>query len=158
MDEDVLARFEANVRPGEDGCQLWKGQASRRGTFHLGARGSIATNRVAWEIAHGSIPTGLWVLHTCGNVGCVNPKHLYLGTPRDDAKNREYRSARRGPKRGRPTTVRFWPEDEAWIRAQAAEHRIPVNQVLDEAIRHYRKEVEKAVSHSTIFAAVQKAQ
>lgn len=52
-------------------------------------------HRVAYEITHGSIPEGAWVLHRCDNKRCVNPSHLYLGTGQDNVNDRETRSMKR---------------------------------------------------------------
>jgi hypothetical protein len=40
-----------------------------------------------------------WILHHCDNKWCINPEHLYLGTPKDNAidnaeRNREWRRNR----------------------------------------------------------------
>jgi len=37
-----------------------------------------------WEKKHDKIPKGICVLHKCDNSACVNLKHLYLGTRKDN--------------------------------------------------------------------------
>jgi hypothetical protein len=39
----------------------------------------------------GAIPDGLWVLHKCDNPSCIRPDHLYVGTPKQNAADRDSR-------------------------------------------------------------------
>lgn len=47
----------------------------------------IKAPRVRWELAHGPIPDGLWVLHTCDRPVCVRLEHLWLGTRSDNMRD-----------------------------------------------------------------------
>lgn len=38
----------------------------------------LLAHRVAWEVAHGPVPEGLFVKQRCGNRPCCTPAHLYL--------------------------------------------------------------------------------
>lgn len=59
-------------------------------------------HRFIYRTKRGPI-NGLWVLHTCDNRGCINPKHLWLGTQEDNDKDRD--SKGRCSNEGRPRVV-----------------------------------------------------
>lgn len=148
--------FWSKVIFRDDGCMIFQGEPDRRGGFRLGGRTTEA-HRVAWVLEYGPIPKGAWVLHKCDVAGCVNPEHLYLGTPKDNAGDRTKRYVRPGPKRSKPTSIRMWPSDDAWVREQAKLRRVPVNLIIDEAIQLFREKVDAEISSAAVFEAVKKA-
>lgn len=72
-----------------DQCWSWNGATNGHG-YGLLNRGDgvpAKAHRVSWEIHFGPIPEGLGVLHKCDNPECSNPKHLFLGTQKDNARD-----------------------------------------------------------------------
>lgn len=92
MTEDRLLRFKAKFTVGEkDECWNWKASKSTDGygMFRGSGRKVWGAHRVAWELQNGPIPEGLKILHKCDNPACVNHHHLFLGTAKTNAMDRD---------------------------------------------------------------------
>lgn len=79
-------KIAENVQRGApDACWPWTGYVTNRGygQFHHGKR-LMSAHRAAYAVAHGAVPPGLHVCHTCDNPLCCNPAHLFVGTDADN--------------------------------------------------------------------------
>lgn len=74
-----------------DTCWLWTGalqQGYGRMFYAAADRHPRLAHRVAWELTHGPIPDGMFILHHCDNPRCVRPDHLFLGSQLDNMRDR----------------------------------------------------------------------
>lgn len=73
----------AKVMP--NGCWEWSGTRNDAGYGRLWINGrSEQAHRVAFRMAKGEIPEGMLVCHKCDNPPCIRPKHLFIGTYKDN--------------------------------------------------------------------------
>ena len=110
MRPNTVEDFWKKVRKGE-GCWLWTGGVSGYGYGNFIWRGKqVRAHRFVAQVILRLDVDGFEVCHTCDNPLCVNPDHLFVGTPADNARDREQKG--RGIK-GRPRD----PEHNAKIGA-----------------------------------------
>lgn len=68
------------------GCWVWNGFVRPNGYGHsCYKRKTTMAHRVAWFLYRGPIPDGMVLDHICRNRGCVNPDHLRVVTPGQNA-------------------------------------------------------------------------
>lgn len=93
-------RFESKVdrSGGPNACHLWTAGKDRVGYGKFWARGcSARAHRVAYSIAHGVVPPTTYVCHRCDTPACVNPEHLFAGTPLDNMRDKMAKGRLRVP-------------------------------------------------------------
>lgn len=102
-----IARFKASfVIDKETGCWNWTRCKNGDGYAVLSINGrQYRASRVAYTIFKGQIPAYLLVCHTCDRPICVNPDHLFLGTPLDNVRDMVRKGRNVLPPKATPETV-----------------------------------------------------
>jgi len=75
---------------GDNECWNWLGSKLPSGYGKTSYKGKhIYAHRFSFLIHHGEIPDDKQVLHVCDNPSCVNFKHLWLGTIKQNMRDRD---------------------------------------------------------------------
>jgi len=99
IEESFWARVEKT-----DSCWWWRGYVNNNGYGRLYValkKKSMSAHKLSYVLAHGDVPEGMVIMHSCDNRKCVNPEHLRVGTASDNQrdamhKNRAYFSRIKG--------------------------------------------------------------
>ncbi len=83
--DSLIAAFWQHVGDKDStGCWSWSGPLNKEGSGVLKHRGVLyPARRLSLRIDGTPVPKGLLALDRCGNILCVRPLHLYVGSKAD---------------------------------------------------------------------------
>ena len=143
-------RFWSKVdRTGE--CWRWTASRTSAGYGKASTDGRLdGAHRIAWRLAYGAIPDGMWVLHHCDNPPCVRPEHLFLGTHRDNMADARAKG-RLSPTIFNGTQVRLMSEGRARRpESHARGERSGAAKLTEAQVREIRSRVAAGASQSAV--------
>lgn len=129
---DPYTRFVEKIEITKN-CWLWEGYKNNCGYGEFKVNNKMTkAHRFSWSYYYGEIPAGLYVLHSCDNPGCVNPEHLFLGTPKDNAIDRQKKDRGYRPRGEKCAHAKLKNEDVIKIR-----NRINNNETVMKIAKDY---------------------
>ena len=120
-----------------DSCIEWRGAVDLDGYGWFSyANKRRRAHRVSYELAHGPVPPGAVVRHSCDNRPCINPRHLEVGTTQDNTRDRDERGRAARGERAKRSHLREADvlairakRGERTLRSLADEYRVSVSTI-----------------------------
>lgn len=122
--EHAKRKIRANSLENANGCWIWQRSKKQNdyGVTCIDGRVEYA-HRVSCIAHHGPIPLGWYVCHTCDTPSCVNPSHIYAGTPKQNQADSKERGRMRKPFGINNKTAKLTDEIVRHIRSSPATNK-----------------------------------
>lgn len=84
-----LCNLTDNSKIVRGGCIVWTGPSMKSGYATLQIdRVRYLAHRLSWELYHErQLASGMFACHACDNPRCINPTHIFEGTPTDNMRD-----------------------------------------------------------------------
>lgn len=91
LSEREVICFQSHIDSSRE-CHTWNGRHDPKGyawwsVRRGGLNKQVKAHRMSWSRVNGPLTPGMFILHRCGNRGCVNPAHLYEGDAKQNAQD-----------------------------------------------------------------------
>lgn len=104
-------------------CWIWQGAKDKNGYGQIRPNGStemVKAHRASFYLRWGIVDNSKLVCHSCDNPSCVNPDHLFLGSPKDNAVDRDTKGRKNSPRGSQLPHTKLTPADVRRIREEYA--------------------------------------
>lgn len=129
----LVPRLLSNIVKTNNGCWIWQGSKTKDGYGVMGiGRKQFRVHRVAFDVFKGRGAEGSFVCHSCDTPLCINPDHLFLGTPKDNTQDMIVKGRRTTLSGNDHPNIKITTEQHPKIRELREQHGMTLKMIAQQ--------------------------